>query len=106
LVKPAEPAVEVAKNVPIKPAAPAEASATPSVLEMDAPLVFAGKKTTEPESERDQLLREGYTIATIRVRPLEIPKALQPSGMPVQAKQPAQQKKGFWHFFARMFGGK
>jgi hypothetical protein len=104
VVKPAEPALDLAKNVPIKPVPPEQASATPSVVEMDAPLVFAGKKTT-PETEQEQLLREGYTIATVRVRPLEIPKALQPSGIPVQQK-PAQQKKGFWHFFAKLFGGK
>jgi len=105
VVKPAEPALDVAKNVPIKPVAPELASATPSVLEMDAPLVFAGNKNTKADSEEERLLREGYTIATLRVRPVEIPNILVPSGMPVQTKS-AQQKKGFWHFFKKMFGGK
>jgi hypothetical protein len=107
VVKPAEPAMEVAKNVPIKPVAPDKASATPSIVEMDAPLVFAGNKTAKPETEREQLIREGYTIATLRVRPVEIPQVLQPSGMPVQkkAEKAAGQKKGFWHFFAKLFGG-
>ena len=103
--KPVAPAVEVAKDVPLKPVAPDKASATPSVVEMDTPLVFAGKKEVPPEeSDRERLLREGTTIATVRVVPLKISPALQPSGMTV-VKKPATKKKGFWGFLSRIFGG-
>ena len=110
--KPATPPVELAKDVPVKPVAPENASATPSVVEMEAPLVFAGSKVA-PENERERMIREGYTIATIRVRPLAISPELLPTAK-VALAPPQQQpkkvaaktkKKGLWGFFARLFGG-
>jgi hypothetical protein len=104
--KPVAPPVEVAKNVPLKPAAPEMASATPSVAEMDVPLVFSAKKILPAEeSEHDRMIREGYTIATLRVVPLQLSPALMPSTMLAQTKAPAKKKKGFWGFLSRMFGG-
>lgn len=102
-------AVQVARDVTPKPVAPEQASATPSVVEMDAPLVFKAK-TSAMESDADRLQREGATIATLRVRPLAVTKALMPV-MTVAKKQPnpkppkTESKGGFWHFFKKLFGG-
>ena len=108
--KPAAPVVQLAKEIPVKPVEAAQASATPSVVEMEAPLVFAGSKV-QPENERERLLREGTTIATIRVRPLELSSALMPSSRvavvnpPAAPQKAAAKKKGLWGFFKRLFGG-
>jgi hypothetical protein len=73
---------------------------------MDTPLVFSAKKIVPAEeSEHDQMIREGYTIATLRVVPLQISPALMPSTMAVEKKAAPKKKKGFWGFLSRMFGG-
>jgi hypothetical protein len=100
--KPAAPVVQVAKEVTPKPVAPELASATPSVVEMDAPLVFKAKTSTV-ESDQERLQREGVTIATLRVKPLKVSKTLLPQ-MKV-AKKPKTESKGFWGFFRKLFGG-
>ena len=79
--------------------------------DMEAPLVFKGS-TSIAESEAQQLIRESYTIATVRVAPQSISPALIPSSMPKvensKTEKPVEAKRGFFgsigKFFSKMFG--